>query len=183
MTTHRSAPPAGNDASGPRPLWNPYLAGVLLGLVLLAAFLTLGQGLGASGAFSALLTEGMNRIAPEHVAANPVYNWYLEDGTALTNIILFMSIGVVAGAGISGWLGRRTCITIEKGPRISTGGRLAGALSGGMLVGIGAKLAKGCTSGQALTGGALLNVGSLVFMVAVFIAGYALAALLRKEWQ
>ena len=30
--------------------WNPYLAGVLLGLVLLASFLIMGKGLGASGA-------------------------------------------------------------------------------------------------------------------------------------
>ncbi len=172
-----------SGGNGPRPLWNPYLVGFLLGLVLLSAFLTLGQGLGASGAFSALLTEGVKTISPDHVAANPVYAYYIEDGTALTNTILFMSIGVLAGAAISGLLGRRTGLTIEKGPRISSGTRLWAALGGGMLVGIGAKIAKGCTSGQALTGGALLNVGSLVFMAAVFAAGYALAALLRKEWQ
>ena len=41
---------------------------------------------------------------------------------------------------------------------------------------------KGCTSGQALTGGAILNVGSLVFMGAVFAAAYALAYFVRKEW-
>lgn len=31
------------------PCLNPYIAGILLGLTLLAAFLTLGAGLGASG--------------------------------------------------------------------------------------------------------------------------------------
>ena len=40
-------------------------------------------------------------------------------------------------------------------------------------MGIGAKLARGCTSGQALTGGALLNVGSWAFMMMVFAGGYA----------
>ena len=40
----------------------------------------------------------------------------------------------------------------------------------------------GCTSGQALTGGAMLNVGSLVFMGAVFASAYALAWFVRKEW-
>jgi hypothetical protein len=39
-----SMPPS----TGPKPHMNPYLAGVLLGLVLLASFLTLGVGLGAS---------------------------------------------------------------------------------------------------------------------------------------
>ena len=33
----------------PKPYANPYLAGVLLGLVLLASLVILGAGLGASG--------------------------------------------------------------------------------------------------------------------------------------
>ena len=36
----------------PRPYADPYVAGVALGLVLLAAFLLAGRGLGASGAFA-----------------------------------------------------------------------------------------------------------------------------------
>ena len=46
----------------------------------------------------------------------------------------------------------------------------------------GAKIAKGCTSGQALTGGSMLNVGSLVFMLAVFGGAYGVAYFVRKEW-
>jgi uncharacterized membrane protein YedE/YeeE len=56
------------------------------------------------------------------------------------------------------------------------------AFLGGAIAGFGAKIAKGCTSGQALTGGSMLNVGSLVFMVAVFAAAYGLAYFVRKEW-
>ncbi len=56
------------------------------------------------------------------------------------------------------------------------------AFGGGFLAAFGAKIAKGCTSGQALTGGSILNVGSLVFMVSVFLAAYALAYFVRKEW-
>ena len=41
---------------------------------------------------------------------------------------------------------------------------------------------RGCTSGQALTGSSILNAGSLVFLVAVFVAGFGLAYLVRKEW-
>ncbi|MBF8248605.1 MAG: putative transporter component, partial [Bacteroidetes bacterium] len=37
-----------------QPYSNPYLAGLGLGLVLLAAFVVMGRGLGASGAFSSL---------------------------------------------------------------------------------------------------------------------------------
>ena len=46
----------------------------------------------------------------------------------------------------------------------------------------GAKIAKGCTSGQALTGSAVLNVSGLVFMGAVFVAAFAVAQAVRKEW-
>ena len=49
-------------------------------------------------------------------------------------------------------------------------------------MGIGAKLALGCTSGQALTGGALLNVGSWAFMMCVFGGAYGLAWFVRRAW-
>ena len=49
--------------------------------------------------------------------------------------------------------------------------------------GFGARLARGCTSGQALSGGALLSVGAFVFMFAVFGGAYGLAYFLRKEWN
>jgi uncharacterized membrane protein YedE/YeeE len=79
-------------------------------------------------------------------------------------------------------LGRRIRFMVERGPRVSDGQRLALAFAGGFIAAYGAKLAKGCTSGQALTGGAILNVGSLVFMVAVFASAYLLAWFVRKEW-
>jgi uncharacterized membrane protein YedE/YeeE len=50
-------------------------------------------------------------------------------------------------------------------------------------MGLGAVLARGCTSGQALTGGALLSVGSWVFMIAAFAGGYFGAPLLRRVWR
>ena len=54
---------------------------------------------------------------------------------------------------------------------------------GGMLMGYGARLARGCTSSQALSGGALLSVGSWAFMFAVFAGGYGLAWFARRLWQ
>ena len=61
--------------------------------------------------------------------------------------------------------------------------RLTFAFAGGTLVGFGARLARGCTSGQALSGGAVLSAGSWAFMFAVFGGGYALAYLVRKLWN
>ena len=54
------------------------------------------------------------------------------------------------------------------------------ALAGGVLMGLAAKMTRGCTSGQALSGGALLSVGSWAFMFSVF-ARRLRARLLREE--
>ena len=52
---------------------NPYLAGIGLGLVLLAAFVIMGRGLGASGAFSSLVVTGVDAVTPEHARSNAFY--------------------------------------------------------------------------------------------------------------
>lgn len=167
-----------------KPYTNPYLAGVGLGLVLLAAFVIMGRGLGASGAFTTLISAGINEVASEHAVNNPFFSEYLGDGTQspLKDWLLFEVIGVILGGFISGALAGRIKISTEKGPRISVKGRWLFALLGGTLMGFGAKLARGCTSGQALTGGALLNVGSWAFMMMVFVGGYAIAYFLRRQW-
>jgi uncharacterized membrane protein YedE/YeeE len=165
-----------------QPYWNPYLVGFLLGLVLLASYVVTGRGLGATGAFSSLATWLAALFSPEHVAANAVHARFLNDGAPLLSWTLFLLIGALVGAFVSGWQGGRLGLAIERGPRISERHRLLLAFAGGLLAAYGARIAKGCTSGQALTGGAMLNVGSLVFMAAVFLSAYALAYFVRKEW-
>ena len=168
----------------PQPYWNPYVAGIGLGLVLLSAYVIMGRGLGASGAMTTLVAVGGNAVAPEHAAANAFYSEYLGDGRGnpLMDWLVFEMIGVFVGGFLSGALAGRIRVTTEKGPRISVRGRLAFAFLGGGLMGIGAKLARGCTSGQALTGGAVLNVGSWAFMLCVFGGAYAMAYFMRREW-
>ncbi len=172
------------DEHPPQPYWNPYVAGFGLGLVLLGAFLIMGRGLGASGAFSSLVAVGVDTVAPTHAATSEFYSEYLGDGTRspLLDWLVFEVIGVFAGGFLSGALAGRVRPGIERGPSISNRGRLIFAFAGGALMGFGAKLARGCTSGQALTGGALLNVGSWAFMIAVFAGAYALAYVVRRQW-
>ncbi|UCF69654.1 MAG: YeeE/YedE family protein [Acidobacteriota bacterium] len=163
---------------------NPYLAGVGLGLVLLAAFVVMGRGLGASGAFTSLTAIAVEAVAPEHTRANEFYAGYLERGVGhpLKTWLLFEVLGVLVGGFLSGALAGRVGRRIEKGPRAALGTRLALAFAGGALMGYGAKLARGCTSGQALSGGAVLNVGSWAFMLMVFAGAYALAWFVRRQW-
>ncbi len=180
----RSEDTHGHAHANPQPYWNPYAAGIGLGLVLLLAFVVMGRGLGASGAFTSLVATGVHAIAPEHTASNPYYQEYLGDGSRhpLKDWLVFEVLGVFVGGFLSGIIAGRVKKTVEKGPHISTAKRLTFAFSGGILMGIGAKLARGCTSGQALTGGALLSVGSWAFMMCVFGGAYALAYFMRRQW-
>jgi hypothetical protein len=169
-------------ASRPAPFWNPYAVGVLLGLVLLATYAITGRGLGASAAFSSLAAWLAGLVSVEHVQANAVHARYWNDGAPLASWTVMLLAGAFVGALASGWQARRTRWTIERGPNVADRTRLALAFAGGFVAAYGAKIARGCTSGQALTGGAIQNVGSLVFMAMVFVAAYALARSVRKEW-
>ena len=168
----------------PKPYSNPYLVGLALGLVLLAAFLIMGRGLGASGAVSTVVAVGVEKIAPEHAAKNSFYKEYLSDGSTnpLKDWLVFQIIGVIVGGFISGMLTHRVKFTIEKGPNISSRNRLIFAFIGGAFIGFGAKMARGCMSGQALSGGAFLNLGSWAAMMAIFAAAYGLAYFVRRQW-
>lgn len=169
----------------PAPYSNPYLAGIGLGLVLLAAYVVMGRGLGASGALSSLVAWGVNLVAPGHAQANEFYRGYLEGGVGhpLKEWLVFEVLGVLVGGFLSGHLAARTVRTIEKGPNVSVRTRFLLAFTGGALMGIGAKLARGCTSGQALSGGATLNAGSWAFMMMVFAGAYAFAWAVRRQWR
>lgn len=165
-----------------KPYWNPYFVGFLLGLVLLATYIVTGRGLGATGGFSSVAAAIAGWFSTEHASTNVVHAKYFNDGAPLASWTLFLLVGAFIGALASGIQAHRVRWTIERGPHVSDNRRLALAFVGGFIAAYGAKIAKGCTSGQALTGGSILNVGSLVFMVAVFAAAYGLAYFVRKEW-
>ena len=170
--------------AGPRPYMNPYLAGTLLGLVLFLAFFFTGTGLGASGGLNRMLVFFQNMVAPEHIDQVP-YLLKMAGGSAnpLDSWIVYLTIGTIVGGFLSGLLGRRVKFETKKGPRIGNKTRWMMAFLGGALMGYGARLARGCTSGQALSGGAVLSVGSWAFMFAVFAGAYALAYFLRRYWN
>lgn len=160
---------------------DPYLTGVGIGVVLLAAYIVTGRGLGASGAFSSVAAAAGAGVGFTSKATAP----YLTNGIAspLGDWLVLELAGVALGGFVSAWLAGRLRFTVERGPRVGSGQRLATAFGGGLLMGVGAKFARGCTSGQALTGGALLSVGSWVFIAACFATGYVFAPFARRLWR
>lgn len=167
-----------------KPYINPYLAGLLLGLVLFSAFFLTGNGLGASGGLNRILVFFEDLIAPGHVDRT-VYLLSMAGGDSnpLDSWIVFITLGAIVGGFVAGWLNGRVKVETNKGPQISKYSRWLFAFVGGALMGYGARFARGCTSGQALSGGAVLSVGSWAFMFAVFGGAYALAYFVRKLWN
>jgi len=163
---------------------NPYVAGAGLGLVLLAAFALTGHGLGASGAFATTAAGVTGAVAPDYAAANPYFARYLAnpDGP-WRDWLLFEVAGMAVGGFVSAALAGRLRGVVERGAGVTARSRLATAGAGGAVMGVGAVLARGCTSGLALTGGALLSVGSWAFMLCAFAAAYAVAPAMRRSWR
>ena len=163
---------------------DPYLAGIGLGLVLLAAFVFAGRGLGASGAFATTASGTVAAVAPDYARAHPYFGRYAgQPGGPWRDWLLLEIAGVLVGGFVSAALAGRLRGEVERGRGVSSRARLAIAFSGGAAMGLGSVLARGCTSGQALTGGALLSVGSWGFMLTAFAAAYAVAPALKCSWQ
>jgi hypothetical protein len=170
--------------SQPRPYLHPYLAGVLLGVVLFLAFFLTGNGLGASGGVNRIVVFLEDLIAPAHVDRT-AYLVEMAGGAAnaLDSWIVFITIGTMIGGFLSGWINGRLKWETNRGPNVSPRLRWMMAFLGGAIMAYGARLARGCTSGQALTGGATLSAGSWAIMFAIFGGGYLLAYSLRKFWN
>ena len=162
---------------------SPYLAGIGLGISLLLAFIIMGRGLGASGALMRTVVATEKVISQEHVDNNEYLAKYGGgDKNPLDNWLVFELLGVIAGAIISGALAGRLRRETNHGPRITNNKRWMFALIGGTLAGFGARLAKGCASGQALTGGSTMVLGSWIFLICFFAGGFAVAYFMRKQW-
>ncbi|MDF1564421.1 MAG: YeeE/YedE thiosulfate transporter family protein [Deltaproteobacteria bacterium] len=167
-----------------RPFWNPYIAGIVLGLVLLLTFLTMGFGLGSSSAATRLAYAGAHAVAPAPTEHNGYMATYVAEGNPLEDWMIFEVIGVFLGGLLGAFsAGRLRRPHLLKGPRATNLQRVVLAILGGILMGFAARLARGCTSGQALTGGAMLSVGSWIYMMAVFAGGYLVAPFVRRQWR
>jgi uncharacterized membrane protein YedE/YeeE len=163
---------------------NPYLGGVLLGLVLLLANFISGRGLGASGAIKSTVVTAVTAINPSSVENSSFVKEYREShtGKPMKTWLVFEMLGVLTGGFLSGILAGRLKLKVEHSPKITSNKRLVFALGGGILFGFGSQLGRGCTSGSALSGMAVLSLGGFITMMAIFGTAFTMAYFFRKNW-
>ncbi len=161
----------------------PVLSGVLIGLSMIAAFVIAGRGIGASGFLTRSIATVQHQIAPEITEKSAYFAMYFSGMKhPLDNWLTYFAVGLVLGSLFMALVTKNWKLEVLRGDRISNLGRLMWAFAGGCFIGFAARLARGCTSGQALVGGAELMVGSWVFMLCIFAGGYLTAYWVRKQW-
>ena len=122
-----------------KPIWNPYVAGIALGLVLLASFVVTGKGLGASGAITHLQAAMWHAIDPTWATENAnIGSYFGPDHGPLDSWIVYVVIGVAIGGVLGAITARRVKAETVMGPRVSRDVRWILALAGGILSGVAA---------------------------------------------
>lgn len=164
--------------------WSPYVAGVVIGLLQIPAFLIIDTALGTSSAYVTVgaaitgwLDPSLLKIdyAAKHVAANAKNWWQVA-------LVAGIAIGAFVSMKLSG--ARRHPISPIWSRALgssSPGLRYATAFVAGFVMLLGARIADGCTSGHGLSGMAQLSVGSTVAVAAMFVGGIATATLLLRR--
>ena len=167
-----------------RQAWSPYLAGIVIGLLQIPAFLLIETALGASssyvtvgGLFASWIDPSILKIdyVARHVAATGKNWWQVA-------LVIGIAIGAFVSMKLSGAM-RAAISPIWQRALGSTSPakRYAVAFIGGFLMLLGARIADGCTSGHGLSGMAQLSVGSTVAVAAMFAGGIATAMLLLRR--
>lgn len=174
---------ARNDGSpaGTRGRWNPYLVGVLIGILSVVTFAVANKPIGMStGVAQAAGACAMPVLGADGVAANAYWaknavpKW---DYGSLFLLGSFLGALVSAlAAGVFRWSVMPPVWRERFGSSVPK--RLAAAFLGGSILIFGARLADGCTSGHAISGSLQLALGSWAFAAAMFVSGFVTAKVL-----
>ena len=174
--------PGTDPLAYPGPAWSPYLVGALIGLLSMATFYFSDKPLGASTAYARLAGMVGKLFAPQHTESLKYY----QDFKPKVDWEVMLVVGVVGGAFLAAWLGGELtgewlpAMWIARFGEGSLGLRLGAAFVGGGLMGFGARMAGGCTSGHGISGAMQLSVGSWVAVVCFFVGGIATAFLMFR---
>jgi uncharacterized membrane protein YedE/YeeE len=167
--------------------WSPYVAGILLGIVVILAVVLANNLLGASGAFENLAGLIGKVIAPK--AFDNIYFNYVMPAGITWSVILMVGIffGGMLGAATSRtlkWGKKDAANSDEQWKRIfgrQTWKRWVLGFLGAIVLEYGAGIAGGCTSGLLISGGSILVPAAFLFMGGMFASGIVTALIVYRN--
>ena len=161
--------------------WSPYAAGIGIGLLSCVAFLLSDRPLGCSSAFAR--TSGMMEklFRGERVAERAYYKKYTPTIEWEWMLVVGIFFGALLSAKLSGsfhtaWVPEKWASAFGS----SAGLRWIVSFLGGIIMGLGARWAGGCTSGHGISGTLQLAVSSWLAVMGFFIGGIASAMVLYR---
>jgi uncharacterized protein len=162
-------------------IWSPYVAGAGIGVLSCLAFLLSDRPIGCSTAF--VKARGLigKAINPDKLAKKEYYREIIPQIDWAFMIIPGIIIGAFISAFISDqfhffWVPSLWGVAFGYNPLI----RIIVALVGGILLGLGARWAGGCTSGHGINGSIQLSLASIITACCFFIGGIATALLIFR---
>jgi uncharacterized protein len=163
------------------PRWSPYAVGIGIGVLCWLAFLLSDKTLGCSTAF--VRSAGMIKrlLHGKRVLREPYFQRY----TPTVDWQWMLVVGILAGSFLSAQLSGSFAPRWTPPTWAATFGgaalpRLIVALVGGVLIGLGARWAGGCTSGHGISGTLQLTVSSWLATICFFVGGIGTAFLLFR---
>lgn len=159
--------------------WSPYAVGIGIGVLSWITFLLSDKPIGCSTAFAR--TSGMieRLFRGTRVTEKAYYKKFAPEIDWEWMLVLGIFFGAFLSSKFSGqlqfvWVPARWDEAFGNTPVL----RWGIALAGGMVMGIGARWAGGCTSGHGISGTLQLAVSSWLAAICFFIGGIITAGLL-----
>ncbi len=155
--------------------WSYATGAVLLTALAIALVIVTGKAWGVTGPFAmwgglVLDQFGVNVDAWESFKATPVSSYkFWMDNTAITDL------GIVIGALLAVLLAAQFKIK-----KIKSGRQVVAAVIGGLLMGIGARMALGCNIGAMFSALPAFSLHGWVFFVCIFIGAAVGSQFLKK---
>ena len=162
--------------------WSPYVAGIVVGLLQIPAFLIIKSALGASSSYVSFAGY-ISSIFDWSITDNTYFNKYMTSLKYAWQSSLL--IGIVLGAYFSMKLSgskRKSFSPIWKKSinMDSLIQRSAMGFIGGFVLLFGARWAGGCTSGHGLSGTGQLSISSIIVVIMMFIGGALVSNLFKR---
>lgn len=160
-------------------LWSPYLVGAGIGILICLGFLLSNKAIGCSTAYARSFGMGEKLVRGGKVDDKPYYKKFVPKIDWEWMLVLGVVVGALISSIISGSFRLETVPEVwENSFGSSTILRFVGALIGGILLGFGARMAGGCTSGHGISGTSQLSLGSWLAFLFFFIGGILTALII-----